>query len=144
MSPQELLRKDHETLRQLAATIKKNLTTDRTRASALVGDFQKLVQQHFRREDSFYKKIDGGKQVPDRGLMHSLRNDHAAVLFTLESLAIKLRKGGPTQEWEQRLNSMFSVLLPHLDREEIDLFPLAAALPSEDQAALIAEMKANE
>ena len=31
--------------------------------------------------------LDDGKRVEDRGLIHQLRNDHAAVIFTLESLA---------------------------------------------------------
>jgi hypothetical protein len=143
MTPQELLRREHQTLRVKSQTILDLLKTDRAQAAGLLEDFRTLIQKHFRREDFFYRRIDDGKRVSDRGLMHTLRNDHAAVLFTLESLAIKLRKGGPTPEWEKRLMSMFDVLLPHLDHEEADLFPLIESLSEDDRKALLHDMEKN-
>ena len=61
--------------------------------------------------------------MTDRGLIHQLRNDHAAVIFTLESLAIRLRKNGVNPDWRTRFDNLMNVFLPHLDQEEKNLFP---------------------
>ena len=76
----------------------------------------------------YFKVLDDGKQVQNRDLMHDIRNDHAAVVFALESLAIRLRKNVPLNEWKPKFDHMLSVLLPHFDQEEKELFPKASAL----------------
>lgn len=92
-----------------------------------LADFLPKIQQevsgHFKREEIYYRTLDDGKRIGDRELMHSLRNDHAAVVFTLESLVIRLRKSGFNPDWKKRCENMLDVLLPHLDHEEKELFP---------------------
>ncbi len=114
---------DHSLIRQLAEEIRnhdlQNVETLTQRLSRL----QKTVTNHFAREDAYYRIVDAGKRFSDRSLIHDLRNDHAAVVFSLESLVIRLRRNGPTPEWRKKLDIMLDVLLPHLDREEKSLFP---------------------
>jgi len=55
--------------------------------------------------------------------MHALRNDHAAVVFTLESLAIRLRRKVPLEEWKTKFEGMIKVLLEHFTIEEKNYSP---------------------
>ncbi len=73
----------------------------------------------------YYPKVDADKRLPDRALMHALRNDHAAVVFALESLAIRLRKKVPVADWKVKFDTMINVLLPHFDQEEQQLYVAA-------------------
>src|SRR5581483_2666926 len=97
------------------------------------------IQKHFRLEEPFYRILDAEKRVPDRGLIHQLRNDHAAVLFSFESLLIRLRKQGPNEDWRQRLESLMNVLLPHLDLEEQRAFPLADELLTPEEKTKLSQ-----
>jgi len=139
MTTHELLTADHEAIRKLAtrlqAAAKKPLQT----FSDLLTGLQQAVQKHFRREEVYYRTLDDGKRIQDRDLMHTLRNDHAAVIFSLESLAIRLRKNGYNPEWQKRLDGMLAVLLPHLDQEEKTLFPKGATLLSPAEMKSIQE-----
>lgn len=126
MNPNDLLTADHKTLRQEAGALKTLAEKDAKKLGEALASFQSGVQKHFRREDIYYRTLDDGKRVGDRGLMHQLRNDHAAVVFMLESLAIRLRKNGATPEWRTKLETLLGVFLPHLDHEEKQLFPQGA------------------
>ncbi len=125
MDPHEQLTSDHGRLRREAEALKKLVSSNQP---DLLGqslqDFQASVRLHFKREDVYYRILDSDKRIPDRGLIHQLRNDHAAVIFTLESLAIRLRKNGCNEDWQTRFQNMMDVFLPHLDHEEHTLFPL--------------------
>ena len=70
--------------------------------------------------------------------MHQLRNDHAAVVFTLESLAIRLRKNGVNPDWRSRFENLMDVFLPHLDQEEKTLFPLGKKCSTRQELEAIA------
>jgi len=97
-----------------------------------------------KKEDSvYYPAIDTGKQFADRELMHSLRNDHAAVVFALESLAIRLRKKVPLEEWKPKFEMMTKVLLEHFETEEKKLFPqVESGLPPATLQTLLIDIQA--
>jgi hemerythrin superfamily protein len=139
MTTHELLTADHEAIRRLAtrlqAAAKKPLET----FSDLLASLQQTVQKHFRREEVYYRVLDDGKRIQERDLMHTLRNDHAAVIFALESLAIRLRKTGYNPDWQKRFDNLLGVLLPHLDQEEKTLFPKGTAMLSPSEIKSIQE-----
>src|SRR5258706_5146044 len=124
MNPHDLLAADHKALRTQADVLQKAVALDPVQLMDVLIDFQKNVQKHFKREDAYYRILDDGNRVQDRGLIHQLRNDHAAVVFTLESLAIRLRKNGVNPDWRTRFDNLIKVFLPHLDTEDEMLFPI--------------------
>jgi len=124
MDPHDLLASDHHALRQQAADLRATIEKDAQALADGLVSFQKSVQKHFKREDFYYRILDDGKRLADRGLVHQLRNDHAAIVFTLESLAIRLRKNGVNKDWLGRFNNLMAVFHPHLDQEEQALFPI--------------------
>src|SRR5712691_894638 len=101
---------DHVRIRQLLAEVQEALQKT---PKSLNEEFTRLkleLEQHLHKEDAvYYKTLDDQPQRPDRGLMHALRNDHAAVVFTLQSLAIRLSKKQDLKEWEKRLIAMRDV-----------------------------------
>lgn len=121
-NPHDLLKADHAALRKQAEAVQSLIDRDAKKLSEALAQFQSGVQKHFRREEIYYRVLDNGKRVDDRGLMHQLRNDHAAVIFSIESLVIRLRKNGVTPEWRAKLKVLMDVFLPHLDTEEKQLF----------------------
>jgi hemerythrin-like domain-containing protein len=125
MDLSKLLMEDHRTIRERLQRLKDVVAkaSDASPLSQPLQDLQEGVKRHFDREETFYRRLDQGKRVDDRSLMHGLRNDHAGTIFTLESLVIKLRKAGPNTEWKKRFQQLLDVLEPHLDREESVLFP---------------------
>ena len=124
MDPHDLLISDHKALKAQAEALKSRVGQDPQKLGAELLIFQTAVQKHFKAEDVYFRVLDDGKRVPDRGLVHQLRNDHAAVVFTLESLAIRLRKNGVNPDWRGRFDNLMNVFLPHLDQEEKQLFTL--------------------
>ncbi len=134
MNAHELLVSDHVALRREAAELEAAIAGNPGQVTELYARFHEHARKHFQREDTiYYPAIDGDERINDRELMHDLRNDHAAVIFALESLAIKLRKNMPVNEWKTKWKMMIDVLLPHLDHEERGLFPRAEKLLSADQ-----------
>jgi iron-sulfur cluster repair protein YtfE (RIC family) len=120
----ELFVADHARLRRQITDFQTALKSRSDQVETLYPELQKAVRAHFRKEDDvYYPHIDSDKKVLDRELMHTLRNDHAAVVFALESLAIRLRRKVPLEEWTAKFDTMISVLLPHFDQEEKKLFP---------------------
>jgi hypothetical protein len=116
-------------LRQKVETLRAGLKpADPARLATVLADLQDAVRRHFHHEDIFYRILDNDKRVGDRGAMHQVRNDHAAIVFGLESLAIRLRKNGPGTEWQGKLQNLLNVLLPHFEQEEKKLFPDALKL----------------
>jgi hemerythrin-like domain-containing protein len=145
MDPHELLLSDHRSLRTQAADLRAALKAGPKVLTEKLISFQKLVQKHFKLEDIYYRVLDDDKRLSDRGLVHQLRNDHAAVVFTLESLAIRLRKNGVNEDWLTRFNNLMDVFLPHLDQEEKALFPIGRKTLSAEELKTIAEkMDASE
>jgi hemerythrin-like domain-containing protein len=139
MNPHDLLASDHEALRQQAAALRAAIEGDAKKLAEHLVNFQKTVQKHFKREDQYYRILDDAKRVEDRGLVHQLRNDHAAVVFTLESLAIRLRKNGVNDDWRRRFDTLMSVFLPHLDQEDKVLFPIGRRMLSAKELETIIE-----
>jgi len=145
MDPHELLLSDHKTLRTQAADLRAAIKTGPKVLTEKLVSFQKVIQKHFKLEDIYYRVLDDGKRLEDRGLVHQLRNDHAAVVFTLESLAIRLRKNGVNEDWLTRFNNLMDVFLPHLDQEEEALFPIGKkTLSTGEQKTIIEKMDASE
>jgi hemerythrin-like domain-containing protein len=132
---------EHKALRQQVTEIRSALSAKSTpKVQELFSSFQEALRRHLHEEDSaYYRVLDDGRRVTDRGLMHGLRNDHAGVIFALESLMIRLRKPVPLPEWEKRFSAMIDVLLPHFDREEKELFPQAEKLLTPEQTKAILE-----
>src|SRR5258706_8661182 len=139
MDPHDLLMADHKALRTQAEALKSLVGQDPQKLGTELANFQTAVQKHFKIEDPYFRVLDDGKRVPDRGLVHQLRNDHAAVVFTLESLAIRLRKNGVNADWRTRFDTLMSVFLPHLDQEDKHLFPIGQKLLSPQEIELIAQ-----
>jgi iron-sulfur cluster repair protein YtfE (RIC family) len=124
MNVHQLFLSEHTALRQHIADVQKALKSSPASVEELYPRLQEALRNHLRKEDTvYYAEIDGNKQFADRVLMHDLRNDHAAVVFTLESLAIKLRKKVPMEEWRPRFENMIKVLIAHFEQEEKTLFP---------------------
>jgi hypothetical protein len=144
MTPRDLLCQEHDQIRSHVASLEQALSNP-DRVAPLLLTLQQTIQRHFRREGCYYELVDDGKRVSDRALMHTLRNDHAAVLFSLESLTIRLRKNGVNAEWRTRFKSLTDVLLPHLETEEKLFFSAGESMLSEaEQTALVKEMEASE
>src|SRR4051812_19090513 len=87
MTVHESLTNDHQTIRKRVADIQAAIGKDKAKLESLFSLFQGDVSRHFNREDVYYRVLDEGKRIDERVLMHDLRNDHAAVVFTMESLA---------------------------------------------------------
>ena len=139
MDPHDLLAADHVVLRKQADTLKSLVDRDPKKLTDALAEFQTSVTKHFKREDVYYRIVDNDKRVPDRGLVHQLRNDHAAVIFTLESLAIRLRKNGVNPEWRTRFDNLMNVFIPHLEQEENHLFPVGRKMLSTSELVSISE-----
>jgi len=137
MNPHDLLIADHKNLRTQAGSLRAAVEKDPKKLESDLLAFQQSVQTHFKREGAYYRILDDGKRLNDRGLVHQLRNDHAAVVFTLESLAIRLRKNGVNADWRTRFDNLMSVFLPHLDAEEKNLFPIGRKTLSEEEIKTI-------
>jgi len=144
MTVHDLFTADHIRLRKEIAGIQSALASKPGELESLFLDFQKSARAHLRKEDEvYYPYVDAGKKLGDRELMHSLRNDHAAVVFALESLAIRLRKKVPLPEWKVKFDTMINVLLEHFDTEEQKLFPFVErALPPAELKALLEKVQA--
>jgi len=130
MTIHELFKNEHQIIRKMSARLRDVMAKEPSELADFLPKLQQEVSRHFKREEIYYRTLDDGKRIGDRELMHSLRNDHAGVVFTLESLMIRLRKLGFNPDWEKRCENMLGVLLPHLDHEEKDLFPKGASFLS--------------
>jgi len=145
MNPHELLSSDHVSLKKHAAQLRAAMDERPQRLAEELAVFQKAVQKHFKREEPYYRVLDEGKRLEDRGFVHQLRNDHAAVVFTLESLSIRLRKNGLNPDWRGRFDTLMNVFLPHLDLEEKELFPIGKKmLTPEELEGIVRHIEACE
>jgi hemerythrin-like domain-containing protein len=143
MDPHDLLITDHKALRAQAEALKSLVDQDPQKLATALAGFQTAVQKHFKVEDAYFRVLDNDKRIPDRGLVHQLRNDHAAVVFTLESLAIRLRKNGVNPDWRGRFDNLMAVFLPHLDQEEKRLFTLGRKMLSAGELEQITQQIQN-
>lgn len=145
MDPHDRFTRDHRIIREQAKLLQDAVSKNPENLGKSLQEFQALVRAHFQREDTYYRILDDGKRIADRGLVHQLRNDHAAAIFTLESLGIRYRKSGVNSEWMTRFTSLINVLLPHLDQEESVLFPLGRKLlTAEEVTAIQQDIAARE
>jgi hypothetical protein len=144
MNPHNYYTSDHDTLRKQAAALREIVEKKPADLSPALDAFQVAVQKHFKHEDPYYRILDDGKRIEDRGLIHQLRNDHAAVIFTLESLRIRLKKNGVNSDWKTRFETLMSVFLPHLDQEDNHLFPIGKKLLTPQEIEMIAERIQND
>ena len=125
---------EHEALRKGLAEVQRAAAQNSRRLKKLFPSFRERLSQHIHREDSlYYRSVNEGTPIQDRELLHALRNDHAAAIFTLESLSIRLGKEGLTEEWKKRFNAMARMLQEHFERKEQKLFPAVERLLSPAQ-----------
>jgi len=139
MNPHDLLTSDHQSLRTEASALRAAIEQSPKQLAEALAAFQKSIQKHFKYEDFYYRVLDDAKRLPDRGLIHALRNDHAAVVFTLESLAIRLRKSGVNPEWRGRFDNLMAVFFPHLDAEEKSLFSIGKKMLTPEELTAITQ-----
>jgi iron-sulfur cluster repair protein YtfE (RIC family) len=123
---------DHDKLRELIHAIELQRTSPTTLENNL-DDLKQFVRQHFAREEIYYRTIDKDMRFSTPGFVHQLRNDHAAMIFGMESLQIRLKKKGPITEWWQHFDKLMAVFLPHMKQEEETLFPEAERLLTADE-----------
>lgn len=137
-----LLLQEHDTLRKSVQSLEAAIEKKAVSFPTDFASFQTFIAKHFKKKDLYYLQVDRDHRVEDRVLMHDLRNDHAAVVFTIESLGIRLRKNGLNPEWEKKWQTMVEVLLPHLKREEETLFPIGKKLLSpEEETTLVNDIQ---
>jgi len=145
MNPHDLLAADHQSLRKQAEALRAAMEKGPKTLPRELDAFQKALQTHFKKEDGYCRVLDDDKRVADRGLVHQLRNDHAAVVFTVESLAIRLRKNGVNPDWRGRFDNLMKLFLAHLDQEDQALFPLGRkTLSPAELETIAAHMKSCE
>jgi len=138
MDIHDSLSSDHNALRALVENIRaqrRSATLDSL--TPLLRPLQESVRIHFAREEAYYRTVDADKRFKDRDFIHQLRNDHAALLFGMESLLIRLRKNGPVDTWWQHFDNLMDVFLPHMHNEEHKLFPEAERLLTPEEWATI-------
>lgn len=129
---------EHKRLRELGAAVEIAIGAGAEALPAAFGAFRDAAAKAFRRLDRYYERVDRDRRIPDRVLMHDLRNDHAAVVFTLESLQIRLKKNGLNDDWRKKWGSLTGVLWPYLERLPRQLFPLGEShLTAEDASAIL-------
>lgn len=138
MDIHDSLSADHDALRALVEKIRAQRGSATVESlTPLLRPLQENVRTHFAREESYYRTVDADKRFKDRGFIHQLRNDHAALLFGMESLLIRLRKNGPAEAWWQHFDNLMDVFLPHMHNEEHTLFPEAERLLTPEEWATI-------
>lgn len=126
MNPQDYLVRDHGRLRKQALALRSALSGDRETILARFSELRADILANLDDEaESFYG--EAASRGAARELVHRMRNDHAAVSFALESLQLRLQRGGPLSEWCTKLEAMLRFLLSHFDSEEQELFPAITA-----------------
>ena len=95
---------EHEKLRVLILKIRGLRSSPSTALKTLLEELKQSIREHFSREEIYYRSIDKDARFSDPGCVHQLRNDHAALIFGMESLVIRLRKKGPITEWWQHFD----------------------------------------
>jgi hemerythrin-like domain-containing protein len=143
MDIHDALTKDHADLRSLIEAIRALRASPSDALEPKLQQLKTLVRSHFACEEVYYRSVDQDKRFGDRGLIHQLRNDHAALIFGMESLLIRLRKKGAVAEWWGHFETLMTVFLPHMDHEEKSLFPEAERLLSPEEWASIRQGIAN-
>jgi len=133
MDIHDSLSAEHTQLRALVDQLRAQRAKPSGALEKILSDLKTLVRDHFAREEIYYRTVDQDKRFADRGFIHQLRNDHAALIFGMESLSIRLRNKGPIPEWWERFEALMAVLLPHMDHEEKSLFPEAERLLSAEE-----------
>lgn len=133
MNLQQLLAGEHQGLRQQAQALQALRASGGSEHADRLERLQTAIRKHFDKEESYYRLVDQGKRYDDRGTIHQLRNDHAALLFGFESLRLRLKKNGPQEAWWTQVDELLRVLLSHLDAEERDFFPRADRLLKPDE-----------
>jgi len=128
MDIHDSLASDHHHLRTLIEDLRRQRQDSNPVLDTKLHELKTHLTRHFAREEVYYRMVDFDKRFDDRGLIHQLRNDHAALIFGMESLLIRLRNKGPVTEWWDRFENLITVLLPHMDHEEKALFPEAERL----------------
>jgi len=128
-APIDSLLSDHSSIRKQLDSLNNAFMSDAKTLDTQLLQFQKDIQSHFQKEDTcLYSLLDRKKRESDRELLHDLRNDRAAVIFSLASLLIKRKKGIPLADCRTKWTALSSVLLHHFEQEEKQLFKLLEML----------------
>jgi hemerythrin len=126
MDIHDLLTAEHDAFRAAILKIRALRSSPAADLETLLEALKNSVRRHFLREEVYYRPIDKDARFSNPDLVHHLRNDHAAVLFGMESLLIRLRKKGPALDWWTHFDKLMDVFGPHMKQEEESLFPEAA------------------
>ena len=118
---------EHQTLQQQAQELESAFRHGSAQLAGLMVQFQAAVLRHLKRKDVYYARVDDGRRVPNRQLMHDLRNDQAALVLAFDCLVTRTLRSGGDGDWTKWLE-IKDLLLSHFQKEEATLFPLVQVL----------------
>lgn len=131
----DMLRKDHERVREIFAQLERTTEADDSRRENLFGTLYRELDIHSRAEEKFfYNRLKGEDET--RELVLEALDDHKEVKQALDELE-SMDKGGA--EWTARLRALRESVGHHVEEEENELFPLARGVLDEEEADGIAE-----
>jgi hemerythrin len=128
MDIHDILATEHNELRAIIRKIGAQRASPSDALKSFIEELRSAIRSHFSHEEAYYRTVDKDPRFSDPGCVHQLRNDHAALLFGMESLLIRLKKKGPVAEWWEHFDKLMAVFLPHMKLEEDALFPEAERL----------------
>jgi hemerythrin superfamily protein len=135
MNLYDMLRKDHERVREIFAQLERTTESDDSRRENLFTDLYRELDVHSQAEEKFlYSRLKGEDET--RELVLEALDEHKDVKRSLDELE-SMDKG--SAEWTARLRALRESVEHHVEEEENDLFPRARKTLDEEEAAGIAE-----
>lgn len=135
MNVYEMLRKDHERVREIFAQLERTTESDDSRRENLFTTLYRELDVHSQAEEKFlYSRLKGEDET--RELVLEALDEHKEVKKSLDELE-SMDKG--SAEWTARLRTLRESVEHHVEEEENELFPRARKALDEEEAAGIAE-----
>ena len=135
MNLYDMLRKDHERVREIFSQLERTTEADDARRENLFASLYHELDVHSQAEEKFlYSRLKG--EDGTRELVLEALDEHKEVKKVLDALE-SMDKG--TAEWTARLRGLRDSVEHHVGEEESELFPRARKTLDEEEAAGIAE-----
>ena len=126
----DMLRKDHERVREIFAQLERTTEADDSRREDLFGALYRELDVHSQAEEKFlYSRLKGEDET--RELVLESLDEHKEVKRGLDELE-SMDKGGA--EWIPRLRALRESVEHHVEEEENELFPRARKVLDEEEA----------
>lgn len=135
MNLYEMLRKDHERVRELFLRLEATGESDISGREQIYAALLHELDVHTRAEEKFFYSLLKGEADTRELILESL-DDHRDVMRRLESLDA-MDKG--SAEWIAGMHACREAVERHVAEEESELFPRARKVLDEDTAAGVAE-----